>query len=862
MKRALLRLVPILSCLALVACGGGGSDSGGAIQPPQTASITVTPASTTLGVSSITDVQVRMVRNGAPTGNGQTVTLTVSPANLGQVGAAAGANQSFGNSASAVISGGVANFRFKSTQATGTATLTASSSDPSTPNTTITGSSSIQLNGGASNDTRLTLEVSRTTLPTNPNFVAPFIGSPYEVEVAITWRNLRGELVVPTEDDVEFGAAWQSPTQGTGAIGRNDDPETTDINEYLIFFQSVGVPVNSGRGTVYVRSTPQAGTGRLTVSAVDPDTGENLSAVLDFSFSSGAPALPGAVGVTQTGPAAYVVGSGGPTSRQLQIFVNDGAGSPVPNPQSGGVAFNNVRLEILNAEGERLSAVGANGANQTGTVVFTRTFNGVAGALFLSGSRQGSFTVRATADRADNNVDNGITDPVVGEGTVVVSDGRLFSVTLTSPALESLFVNRPDITVPGDNVPLPPPNGTYSLTIGAIATDRLGNPALPGTQLQFGMIDSPLTGFPNLGGGEFAMFGLNGDPQEGGTLFTAAGGEFTTAGGGAGPGDTLVLFGRDVPGNRDLEGSRVIASVNNPDSLTVTRRFNLNDDTGQSVNNGPVLPYAVGRATVGNIGASAFTNDIGVATTTLNYPVSQLGRNAIVWVQGNGPVTAGEPKTVGDVEFFRFAGVGPGILTAAPNSITANTAAQVAVCLSDARGEAIQGVDIGFAFEGLETGSGEADGQTGSGAVGPTNSNGCVFVSVSTGGIDAGGDDPRLRFFSGSAEAVVEIVGGIEPTPPATPVTLTINIIGAGTGDVLVSGSATGFSPPNAGGTVLCAYANAPCTVSLVTGAIVGLTAQPTGGSNFVIWSGDCLGTTLTTTVTMTAARTCTARFD
>jgi hypothetical protein len=862
MKRALLRLVPLISCLALVACGGGGSDSGGAIQPPQTASITVTPAATTLGVGSITDVQVRLVRNGAPTGNGQTVTLSVAPSNLGQVGAAAGANQSFGNTATAVVSGGVANFRFKSTQATGTATLNASASDPNTPNTTISGSSTIQLNGGPSNDTRLTLEVSRTTLPTNPNFIAPFIGSPYEVEVAITWRNLRGELVVPAEDDVEFGAAWQSPNQGTGAIGRNDDPETDDVNEYLLFFQSVGVPVNSGRGTVYVRSTPQSGTGRLTVSAVDPDTGENLSAVLDFSFSSGAPALPGAVGVAQTGAAAYVVGSGGPTSRQLQIFVNDGAGSPVPNPQTGGTAFNNVRLEILNAEGERLSAVGANGANQTGTVVNTRTFNGVAGAVFLSGNRQGSFTVRATADRADNNVDNGITDPVVGEGTVIVSDGRLFSVTLTSPALESLFVNRPDITVPGDDVPLPPPNGTYSLTVGAIATDRLGNPALPGTELQFGLIDSPVTGFPNQGGGNFAMFGLNGDPQEGGTLFTAAGGGFTTAGGGAGPGDTLVLFGRDVAGNRDLEGARVVGSVNSADSLTVTRRFNLNDDTGASVNNGPVIPYAVGRATIGNIGASATTNEIGVATTTLNYPVSQLGRNAIVWVQGNGPVVAGEPKTVGDVEFFRYAGVGPGVLTVAPNSITANTGAQVVVCLTDARNEPIQGVDIGFAFEGLTTGSGEADGQSGSGAVGPTDTNGCVAVAVSTGGIEAGDGEPQLRFFAGGAEAVVEIVGGIEPTPPGPPVTLTINIIGSGTGNVLVSGSETGFSPPNPGGTVLCAYASAPCTITFVTGAIVGLSAQPTGGSNFVIWSGDCLGTNVNTVVTMTAARTCTATFN
>jgi hypothetical protein len=863
MMRALLRLAPLVSCLALVACGGGGSDSGGAIQPPQTVSVDVQPASTSLGVNSLTDVIVNVQRRGTGVADGTTVSLSVDQPALGQVGAASGENQSFNNAATATTSAGQARFRFKSTTATGTATIRASVNDPNTPAQNITDTATISLNGGPSNDNRLTLEVSRTTLPTNPDFIAPFIGSPYEVEVAITWRNLRGELVVPTEDDVEFGAAWQSPNQGVGAIGRNDDPETDDVNEYLLFFQSVGVPVNSGRGTVYVRSTPQAGDGRLTVSTVDPDTGESLSAVLEFTFSSGAPSLPGSVSIVPQGGATYVVGSAGSTSRQLQIFVDDGAGSPVPNPGAGGSAFNNVRLEIVDPQGERLSAVAAGGQNQEGTVVNTTTSNGVAGAVFFAADRQGSITVRATADRADNNVDNGITDPVVGETSIVVSDGRLFSVTLTTPVMESLVVNRPIIALPGDDEELPPPDGTYSLTVSALATDRLGNPALPNTQLQFGLIDAPLSGFPDQGSGNFDIRGGNGDPQEGGTLFTAPGAAFTTAGGGAGPGDTLVLFGKDVTGNADHEGSRIVESVTSPSSLVVQRRFNLNDTTGQSVNSGPVIPYVIGRATVGTIAATAATDINGVATVRLNYPVTQLGRPAIVWVQGNGPQVAGQAKSVGDVEYYRYAGLAPAILSAAPSSITANEQTQVLVCLQDARNESLQGATIGFAFEGLEAGTGRANGQTGSGTVGPTGADGCTTVTVSTTGIQAGQEDgPQLRFFYGGAEAIVDIVGGEEPIEPVETFTLTITIVGDGM--VVGTGSAGGFSPqPPGGNGFTCTAAQSPCVIqNLVAGANVALQAVPDSGSSFTEWSQDCSGTNAGTNVTIANNQACTATFS
>lgn len=857
MMRALLRLVPILSCLWLVACGGGGGDSGGAAQPPQPVSLSINVGSSTLGVLSITDVAVNVSRRGTGVADGTMVTLSVDQPSLGQVGAATGANQSFNNSASAPTAGGVARFRFKSTMATGAVTLRASVADPGAAPATAT----INLNGGPSNDNRLTLQANRTTIPVNAEGLPPSCRDfPYQAEVTVTWRNLRGELVTAPEDDEAMRASWNS-ADNVGALSTPDDPETEE-NECEMNFASTRVIMNAGHGTVFVRSLGNAGTGVLTVSVVDPDTGENLNAAMEFTMTSGVPGVPAVVRVAQEGPPAYVQGSGGSTSRQLRVFVNDGAGNPVPNPVAGGTSFNNVLLEIIDQEGERLSVTNAAGATQEGTSVRTRTFNGIAGALFRSANRQGVIRVRATADRADNNVDNGITDPIVGEGSVVVSDGQLFSVTLTTPIMDSLFVNRTHILVPEDEDAAAPADGTYSLIVSAIATDRMGNPVLPGTVLQFGLIDSPLNA-----NSAFSLFGLNGDPQEGGTLFTAANGAFTTAGGGAGPGDTLVLFGKDVNGNADHEGARIVQSVNSSTSLTVTRRFNFNDHTGQSVNNGPVLPYAIGRALVGNIHESAATNANGVATVYMNYPVSQLGRPAIVWVQGNGAVVSGEPKTVGDVEVYTFAGVAPAQLTAMPQSIGANTTAHVMVCLTDARGEAMRGASIGFAFQGLSSGSGTIAGHGSSGAIGPTDASGCVGATVNTSGIQAGGQ-PSLVFFVAGAQAVVQIVGGEEPEDPgqAQTVVLTVNITG-GTGRVLLSSSSNSFSPPQPGGLTECqrsstAQATTTCTYDIVVGRSVGLTAQPLGGTAFIDWSDDCSGVTANTSVTMNQARTCTATFS
>jgi len=82
----------------------------------------------------------------------------------------------------------------------------------------------------------------------------------------------------------------------------------------------------------------------------------------------------------------------------------------------------------------------------------------------------------------------------------------------------------------------------------------------------------------------------------------------------------------------------------------------------------------------------------------------------------------------------------------------------------------------------------------------------------------------------------------------ASSVTLTATKTGAGSGTVTSSPAG-----------IAC---GAACAQSFATGIAVTLTAAPDPGSVFADWSGACTGTVSSTSVTMSAAKSCTAQFE
>jgi hypothetical protein len=776
MKAFLKSLPVLLAGAALAGCGGGGGPGNDSAFNPQGINVTVAPTSLSVGVASFTDITVTVTQaNGQPVPDGTRVSVQVVPATIGGV-AVAGVTSGGGNEGPgatpqpSVSTGTVASravFRFTSAGAAGSGSLAISVQDPYTQGRQINRTVPVTVSG-PSTDTRLTLQATRTTLPANSLNVPIFLGSPYIAEVTVTWRRANGELVDGRNVSVSV-----NPVGQTGGFSTLDDPSTADVNEFFLRLGQGPVKVVAGRATIFFHAVNFATQSTMTVTAVDPDTNETLSRTLTFTINNTAPDLPARVQINAANQPVYVQGAGGTTTLELQVQVSDGSGQAVPDPVSGSTAFNNVRLEIVGegaSFGERLSGINAAGQNVQGSVIAVRTINGIAGAVFHSGTRLGTTSVRATVDRADNNVDNGLQDPLTADRAITVSDGRLFALTITSPAERAIFPGTIENPVgspspnPGDPAELPY-DGTYRLTVSAVATDRGGNPPLPGTSVGFGLIDEPQRNLVYPGDGSFAIAGTDGDPLEAGFIFRAPTGSFQTAGGGAGPGDILVLFGKAVVGNTDHESARTVQAVDSQTQLRVTQRFNPNDTTGTNVDYGAVLPYAVGRARDGNIQAVAATDARGVATTFMNYPVEYLGKRVIIWVQGTGvPPAGGGLRTVADVTGSAFFAMAPLRLIATPEKIPGNTNTSVLLCVVDGTGNPVRGISIGFSFVGLQTGTGSVDGQALAGVVAtPTGVDGCTVASVTTSGILAsttGGQGPRIVFSAGGATDDVEIVVG------------------------------------------------------------------------------------------------------
>ncbi len=751
----------------LVACGGGTSGGDSAYQPAQMR-ITVTPTATSVRAGTFINLAVRVTQaNGTTVGDGTTVSGTVSPAANGRLQVES--NGALGGTSGTTV-GGLVNYRFTGAGAGGATQLTFSTTDPASPGRSISSTVTIQVNTTGP-DPRLQLAATKASLPVNHFGVLPFLGSPYMSEVTVTVKDANGQAI-NAKNGIQVSL---NPVDNTGGFSTLDDPETQckpeeslDGCEFLIRMGQAPVDVVAGKATIFVHSLGKTGSSTLTITTLDPVTQDTVTASMVFQFVDNLPPLPTQLSMSGPDRPIYVQGSGGNDSGALRIRIDDALGQPVPEPVSGSTAYNNFRLELIGTQpntAPRLSALNAAGVVVSGSKIDLRTTSGIGTANFISGSGTGSFRVRLTADRADNNVDNGISDPVVLERSVVVSDGKLWDLEITFPTVSALFVNPQGgntVQVNGNQVP-GVMDGTYSLTVGVIATDRQGNPVLPGTVINFGLVDEPQTPF---GSGDFYMAGGDGDPQEGGTLFTADGGCFANSGGcttpvsggAAGPGDTLLIMSEHVLGNRDLEGARLITQVNSRRSLTVNYRFNHNDTTGQSVDYHGILPYIVGRAADGNIHATGATDANGVATTRMNYPQSRLGKVVTLWAQGDGPVVGGQPKKVADVEYAWFAGLANAMISVSPAVLPANVTAPVQVCVSDALGAPVGNVDIGFAFQG-PVGQGWVDGVPMSGTTAdPTRlGTGCTTAMVrTTGMLAANSDDARLVFHGAGATAEVK----------------------------------------------------------------------------------------------------------
>lgn len=770
----------LATSMLLVACGGSSS---GSFQSGGTPSLSITAGNTQVQARNTTQINVHFRgADGKSIADGTEVVLRsdnelrgLVSAHLEDDGEGGGSIGEASVSASASTVGGRASFTFIAGDQTGPVQLTASGTSPSGV------SVSAHLNMTVIAAATPLLEISgASTMPANKEGVGIFYGSPFINELTIRYRNPDGSA-----GEVEDGkiAVAIAPVF-LAAYSTLDDPETEDINEFFVLMGSGPVNMNAGVATIFVHSDDSPGIVTVSVTAQDASSGEFFSEDFQIEIVDGAANfLPSNVSYLDSGDPVYVTGSGGSTSKGLTVYVTDAGGNSVADPQG----YDNVKLSLDAPAGSnaRLTGTGANGS-VSGQEISVHTVNGLANFALVAGSVMGPHRITATVDRADNNVSNDLMDPLSAETVIEIADGRLHRLTLVSPNFHSIRLNRVGSGIstdeellldPNTGLLLPPdPNGTYSMLVTAHGTDKAGNPVIAGGPLAFGKIDDPLTA--PFDGQRFVFSGVEGDPQEGGRLFTILDNvdfldDPLAVDDAVEPGDTLVTFGHLVPGNREHEAARFVEAVIDDRTVRVSRAFNANNPTGQIIDDGHVIPWVIGRSAIGTIEQTGVLDSDGMTSVWLTYPINAIGRPLVAWSQGTATNTSQE-LTVAAVESLVFPGVAPLQLTVTPNQIGGNQEVMVTICLADGLGAPVSNTFISAAVAGGSLGSVSLDGlPLGDGTsqtLNPTGANGCVDARLGSQGLVPDQDNLPVLFYVGGASDIVEIVppgGGVLSVTPS-----------------------------------------------------------------------------------------------
>ncbi|MGB7421388.1 MAG: Ig domain-containing protein [Comamonas sp.] len=285
----------------------------------------------------------------------------------------------------------------------------------------------------------VTMTADRTLLPTNTVNAGPGIGvyAPFTTTVYV--KATENGYPIPggtSATDKIFGCNIAGGLNVGSLYYLDGDPDhETEVDngaggkiKVPNAYRSITLGSNSGGNSFHFHAGNEAGTVTITCSVQSPQDQKYYSTSLTITVGA-ASGLPASVtGRTTTSNVLGIQGNtaGLTTTTNIKAQVLDDANQMVPNPTAP-----NLQVSIRPTG----AGVGASlmAGNKTGGTLSVSTIAGLAGFDLSSGATEGSIVLDMTADRSDNDVSNGIQDPVVGV-LVVPAVSRVATAT-TPPSI-------------------------------------------------------------------------------------------------------------------------------------------------------------------------------------------------------------------------------------------------------------------------------------------------------------------------------------------------------------------------------------------------------------------------------------------
>lgn len=293
--------------------------------------------------------------------------------------------------------------------------------------------------GGTSNlQYRITLTTAKSQLPLNISNLPAGTGAfaPYTTTLYVDARV--GSNAIPGGADI-FGCNIVQGLDSGALYYLDGDDDHEDDNGNALAYRSISLDANSGGASFHFSSSNQAGTARVVCSVSDPRDGKVYSASVDIVVGAATGKVASVIGraeapfalLTRDSTVRPPINGPQPDYRNnlgIQAFVMDDANQPIPTPSAPNLQIS-IRSLGQAAVGARLLQ-----GNQSGSVLQVRTIGGIGLFSLSSGPNPGAIVLEYVTDRFDNDVTNGIQDPVTSLHAVPVND----SIALAPLALATL----------------------------------------------------------------------------------------------------------------------------------------------------------------------------------------------------------------------------------------------------------------------------------------------------------------------------------------------------------------------------------------------------------------------------------------